>query len=90
MTRCYHVLDASVPTPMTGGEHIPRYPIPEQVSDKEPETGACWNCGHSVDVTICSKTHMLCVCNRDETGEGDVFLADPDMRGCGDWVDYEA
>lgn len=71
-------------------EGIPRYEVPEQVYTEtdEPETGACWNCCHMVEVTIDGKTYPLCARSRDIDGDGDVIVAirsDSAMRDCTGW-----
>ncbi len=68
---------------------IPRYADPTwvELDDAEPLTGACWNCGHGIDVTIDGKVRELCVCERDLHGCGDVYETFPETRDCKDWVD---
>lgn len=75
---------------MTRAESIPRYAEPTwaELAQGEPETGACWNCGHMVEVTIGGKTYPLCVRSRDIDGDGDVIVAirsDSVMRDCTGW-----
>lgn len=69
-------------------DSIPRYEIPEQVfyeQDDEPEYGACWNCCHAVDVMVNGRSYMLCVSERDMTGDGDVTECDVSVRECKEW-----
>lgn len=72
---------------MTNPDSIPRYAEPtwQELDDSEPKTGACWNCGHAVEVRIGGKTYLLCVRERDESASGDVFECDPAERDCMGW-----
>lgn len=66
---------------------IPRYEIPWQVyyESDEPPYGACWNCVHMAEATICKTSYMLCALERDVSASGDLKECDVDLRNCPDW-----
>lgn len=70
-------------------DSIPRYEIPRQVyydEDEEPKCGACWNCGHAVELYVGGKSsYMVCVAERDDGSNGELSLCDFDKRECGNW-----
>ena len=66
---------------------IPRYAPPTwaELADDAPARGACHNCKHATDVQLNGVWYVLCVCERDRHGEGDLMECGDDIYDCPEW-----
>lgn len=68
-------------------DSIPRYAEPtwDELEGNEPKEHKCANCTHKVRILLDGKGYFLCVQERDDHAEGEVYECDPEMRDCDDW-----
>lgn len=73
---------------MVSPDSIPRYAEPtwdELEMREQPRERKCSNCDHNVRILLDGKEYHLCVQERDDRADGEVYECDPEMLDCEDW-----